>query len=172
MPNENCLEGFRCPECGHEDDFMIDGTTTFSVEDAGTGDTQDVHWDDHSFCACGDCQHSGIVKDFQIDTQVVEPGIPCDPIDAVAPKIESVAALLYDYLVQRDLTSDAKEEVEAGTKDVLHALKHTNGDPLAMCLYLYKMCDWGIDNDVYAALQLVPHFRYIARRKERCILKV
>jgi DNA-directed RNA polymerase subunit RPC12/RpoP len=24
MPNTNCLEGIRCPKCGHEDAFKIE----------------------------------------------------------------------------------------------------------------------------------------------------
>jgi hypothetical protein len=34
MPNDNCLEGVSCPECGSEGPFWIHGGAFFLVHDA------------------------------------------------------------------------------------------------------------------------------------------
>jgi predicted RNA-binding Zn-ribbon protein involved in translation (DUF1610 family) len=46
-PNENCLAGFECPECGSQGPFRID-----------------VTWEDPSACRCLDCGHTGTVRKF------------------------------------------------------------------------------------------------------------
>lgn len=62
--NENCLEGFCCPECGNTDRFTITGQADFEVEDDGTWDFGDVEWGNHSRCICP-CGNKGVVRDFQ-----------------------------------------------------------------------------------------------------------
>lgn len=65
-PNENCLEGMKCPKCGSFGPFNILVTQTgwTSVSDDGTdyidGDTE---WDNASPCECG-CGHSATVAEF------------------------------------------------------------------------------------------------------------
>lgn len=66
MPNANCLEGMRCPECGYEKSFDIEIRKFVTVYDDGTDDTGgDTHWDDESLCQCNQCQFVGRVKDFR-----------------------------------------------------------------------------------------------------------
>ena len=64
MPNTNCLEGFHCPECGHEDDFDIAATCIVTVHDDGTENERCIEWDSPSFCWCGACNHGGTVAEF------------------------------------------------------------------------------------------------------------
>ena len=68
--NENVLEGFRCPQCGHEKSFDIEAKSLFiEVTDDGTGEYTDVEWSDDSFCRCCECGHEGTVAGFQIEEE-------------------------------------------------------------------------------------------------------
>jgi DNA-directed RNA polymerase subunit RPC12/RpoP len=64
MPNENCLKGIRCPECGQEDKFKIVGVAVFTVTDEGTDEFYDVEWDDDSTIRCTQCNHVGALREF------------------------------------------------------------------------------------------------------------
>ena len=67
MPNTNCLEGVRCPECAYEDGFYIDARITVFVTDNGTEDQNgDYYWDNESACSCANCKHEATLKDFTI----------------------------------------------------------------------------------------------------------
>ncbi len=44
MPNTNCLAGIKCPKCGFEDRFKIEGKTLFEVTGGGTDVHEDVAW--------------------------------------------------------------------------------------------------------------------------------
>lgn len=63
--NMGCLQGIKCPKCGHEDGFGIDATSTFSVSDDGTDDHHDVEWNGTSWVTCDKCQHGGELWEFQ-----------------------------------------------------------------------------------------------------------
>ena len=66
MPNENCLKGMKCPECGYEDSFGIACDIVMLVDDDGIkDDIGDYDWDDDAHCECRECSHSGTVKDFK-----------------------------------------------------------------------------------------------------------
>lgn len=73
MPNNNCLEGIRCPQCGSEEPFRIVVTTTVLMWDDGTdydkmgGETE---WDEESYCECHACGKYGRVKDFRVKENV------------------------------------------------------------------------------------------------------
>lgn len=73
MPNENCLEGLRCPECKQADVLQIAGTSLFRVVDDGTESHEDVEWDGESFTRCPPCGFKGKLSDFFISAQVDEP---------------------------------------------------------------------------------------------------
>lgn len=67
-PNENCLDGFKCPKCGSFGPFRIRATVSGEtlVSDDGTeGVEGDVEWADTSSCRCVDCGHAGTVREFQ-----------------------------------------------------------------------------------------------------------
>jgi len=72
MPNKNCLEGLRCPECKQEDVLEIMGTTLFRVVDDGTDSHTDVEWDCNSYTRCPQCNFEGTLKDFNIHEQPSE----------------------------------------------------------------------------------------------------
>ena len=67
MANENCLTGFKCPECGHKDTFSIGGHAMFDVTDDGADVAQgyDIEWADEDVCICDKCHHVGTVGDFR-----------------------------------------------------------------------------------------------------------
>ena len=69
--NTNCLEDIRCPECGYEDDFLINVTVkAFDVR--VTDDGYDIfdspfrhdEWDDE--IKCGECDHEGTLEEFRV----------------------------------------------------------------------------------------------------------
>ena len=67
MPNTNCLEGFKCPECGHDESFFINVTSSYEalMTDAGVVQGKgDADYDRNSACRCGHCAHQGVVGDF------------------------------------------------------------------------------------------------------------
>lgn len=64
-PNENCLEGFRCPKCGSYEPFKIAANSWFEVHDSGTDSFADVEWDHDSSCICMSCNYTGTVADFE-----------------------------------------------------------------------------------------------------------
>jgi hypothetical protein len=66
MANTNCLEGMACPKCGSEGPFKIECKTYFEVYDSGTGDHEDVVWDEDSLIECMECHHDGTVFDFRM----------------------------------------------------------------------------------------------------------
>lgn len=65
MPNTHYLEGFKCPECGHEDSFKIAVDVVMRVFDDGIEDMlSDTCWDDESYCECDSCSYHATIKDF------------------------------------------------------------------------------------------------------------
>ncbi len=66
MANVNCLLGVMCPKCEQEDRFYITATACWEVCDDGTGEYEDVAWDDDSDCTCAVCGKSGVLKDFRV----------------------------------------------------------------------------------------------------------
>lgn len=63
--NTNCLEGIRCPKCGQEDSFRIEGRSVFTVIDDGTVEHSDVEWDDDSWALCPTCEYEGKLGTFR-----------------------------------------------------------------------------------------------------------
>lgn len=68
--NENCLENFKCPQCGNTDEFSItlDEQKIVAVTDEGSEpeDSGEHAWEDDDACKCGNtsCGHEGTVLDF------------------------------------------------------------------------------------------------------------
>jgi hypothetical protein len=81
MPNQNCLQGIRCPHCGQEDRFLIRTNCLVMVEDdgadlAGPAYGNGYEWDDKHSCRCPECGRSGPLKAFH-----TRPDLPPDPED-------------------------------------------------------------------------------------------
>jgi hypothetical protein len=64
-PNTNCLADMRCPHCKSTGPFKISATAMFTIGDDGTEDFGDIEYDGGSYCVCPECDHYGIVHDFQ-----------------------------------------------------------------------------------------------------------
>lgn len=69
-PNENCLAGMECPECGNFDvfDIMVKQERYVKVTDDGTDSFAfegDIEWDGHSACRCVACGHEATVAEFR-----------------------------------------------------------------------------------------------------------
>jgi hypothetical protein len=69
MPNENCLKGIKCPQCGSDEAFGIACDVVYEITDDGTGDqlTDGHEWDETSYCECRNCFKSGTVADFRVN---------------------------------------------------------------------------------------------------------
>ena len=65
MKNTNCLEGFKCPNCGHTESFKIWAEAEFDFEDEGSGDYSCVTFDNLALCTCSKCGHASEVRDFK-----------------------------------------------------------------------------------------------------------
>jgi len=62
--NTNCLEGWKCPSCGNQDQFQIYGSALFDVTDDGSEAVGDHEWEGSSHAVCKRCRHLGTVDDF------------------------------------------------------------------------------------------------------------
>lgn len=65
--NSNCLEGIRCPQCGHTEHFFITGTSLFEVYDDGTEGHEDVEWTG-DYIRCFNCNRTGKLEEFRAMT--------------------------------------------------------------------------------------------------------
>jgi len=64
-PNDNCLEGMKCPKCNSYGPFRIGISTVVIHGDDGIIDSpNDNHWDNTSFCGCCDCNYTATVLQF------------------------------------------------------------------------------------------------------------
>ena len=83
MPNNNCLEGVRCPKCSSDEKFDISAHTIATVTDSGTEETGDIEWNDDSECTCHACGYSGELRDFREDPEEIEKETDdCDRLDS------------------------------------------------------------------------------------------
>jgi len=77
MPNENCLAGFKCPQCGNEDKFGIACDVVYEFTDDGSDKllSDGLEWDNDSYCECRNCLKAGVVKDFIMEEDPAEAGL-------------------------------------------------------------------------------------------------
>ena len=59
MPNSNCLENCRCPNCGNVQSFQVVATAVFTVHDDGTDFGSNVEYDNESPAYCTQCDWVG-----------------------------------------------------------------------------------------------------------------
>ena len=67
MPNINILVGVRCPECGHEDEFMVPCTGVGAVTDDGVEIIGDIDFCDGAVWLCTNCGTTGPENMFRGD---------------------------------------------------------------------------------------------------------
>ena len=95
MANINCLEGIRCPKCGHEDSFKLKQGSCPGERpwDGRLGHSQ---FDSDHYCECDNCQHSGTIRDFTLpaakDDVAAPPAAEGDKLTAI--NAELLAALI------------------------------------------------------------------------------
>ena len=67
-PNNNCLDGKRCPKCGSYGPFEIVVSIRVLLYDTGTDDAEDgaIEYDDKSPALCCACRFSGKFGDFDV----------------------------------------------------------------------------------------------------------
>ena len=70
--NTNCLEGMKCPKCGHDSKLLVRASSWVALTDDGTDPFDDAldmvaptEWDNDSEMECPECNFSGCVEDFQ-----------------------------------------------------------------------------------------------------------
>ena len=66
IPNVNCLEGKRCPECGSYGPFEVLVSMRVLLRDSGTDDAEDgtIWYDSDAPTKCDSCRHAGKFGDF------------------------------------------------------------------------------------------------------------
>ena len=62
MPNDNCLDGMRCPQCRSEGPFLIQCRAQFEVHDDGSDTFSGLHWGDDDPAICSECAWVGTVQ--------------------------------------------------------------------------------------------------------------
>ena len=62
--NENCLEGYACPKCGHHEMLQIAAVSHVEVYDDGTGEHCGWEWDENSHCTCPKCGFADAMGEF------------------------------------------------------------------------------------------------------------
>jgi hypothetical protein len=67
--NTNCLEGVRCPQCGHEEGLSVSVTALARLSDNGFIDHEDMDFQEASRASCPECSHTGVAEDFRIAKQ-------------------------------------------------------------------------------------------------------
>jgi hypothetical protein len=120
MPNENVLEGFKCPKCGSEGNFKIEVCTVieFNDEEGAIDEGADKEWQPESFCACVACDHAATVKDFQPRP------IPPDPEGKNDERSAWGEAMM---IVFRKLTGTDREDALSDMLCDLHRWADRNG---------------------------------------------
>jgi hypothetical protein len=56
-----------CPECGDRDAISIEGKSWFEIYHDGTGEHEDIEWDNDSGCKCRSCDHVAKLRDFTFE---------------------------------------------------------------------------------------------------------
>lgn len=66
MTNTNVLQGMKCPGCGAEGPFDIEGISIFKeVTDEGTAEYGDVRFPSLAYIVCCACRRDGTYAEFQ-----------------------------------------------------------------------------------------------------------
>jgi hypothetical protein len=69
--NTNCLEGFKCPKCGQEDEILLWVANWVSLKDDGSDpfadslkNLGDLEWDGSTSGMCPVCKFKGNMRKF------------------------------------------------------------------------------------------------------------
>jgi hypothetical protein len=58
--------GLCCPECGDDQELLVEVTTTVRILADGTDPCGDTSWNGASHIRCDGCGHSGTVEGFTV----------------------------------------------------------------------------------------------------------
>jgi hypothetical protein len=64
--NENCLEGYACPQCGNHRRLKITALTTCEFTDAGSGEPEGLEYDEKAPAECPECGYGGPLRRFRL----------------------------------------------------------------------------------------------------------
>jgi hypothetical protein len=74
--NTNCLEGWKCSRCGHEDSFhvaaVIHATVYLTDDGVVDQDDHDTEWNDDGWAKCCGCGHMATVGFFTSGRTVLD----------------------------------------------------------------------------------------------------
>lgn len=73
MTNTNCLEGWKCPNCGNEDRFEVEAITWVNLTDDGSEPIGDTEFSQDSLAKCPECETAGTVATFTDTTATTAP---------------------------------------------------------------------------------------------------
>lgn len=130
--NTNCLEGYKCPACGDDEEFLIRNAiihTELYVRDDGTeeGDRENSEWEMDAQIRCESCQHEGQVWQFiEGETQPVNKMITIDVaglIDGHGKRVKDIETArkaieecIYSYM--NDYLGEILSDSDCGVEDV------------------------------------------------------
>jgi hypothetical protein len=120
MPNTNCLEGIRCPQCENDSLFHITCTTLAAVTDDGAETFGDMEWDEYSPISCPECRHRGSVSEFGQR--------PASP--SLLRALDGLLAIFDDEIAQGLLWADRRIEF---AREAYAIASLDNGTRLASC---------------------------------------
>src|SRR2546422_3740439 len=95
---DSFLAHMRCPKCQSRGVFRIEATSVFLVFKDGTGDHEDVEWNNSSTIWCNDCRYQATVGAFtqQRCTLCEEPVHPRDFRDHLAGHSTAAESAIED----------------------------------------------------------------------------
>ncbi len=99
-PNENCLEGMRCPKCQSYGPFTIHGDALFEVHDDGSDEFEELSWEDNAVCKCKSCGLAAKVSAFEANRYEFE--------------VEVAIVTRQRYVVHADSIEEAEEKAMSG----------------------------------------------------------
>lgn len=130
--NTNCLEGYKCPKCAYDKQFLISPAlihTEVIVTDDGTeeGDRQNTDWEMDAGCQCANCEYTGPVWEFiEGESKPVNKMITLDVaglIDGHGKSVKDIdkarAAIeecIYSYM--NDYLGEILTDADCGVEDV------------------------------------------------------
>ena len=122
QPNQNCLEGLRCPGCGNADRLRIVARIMADVTDDGAemAHGTQMDWDDDSLAVCPECDHDGPLAGFR------DRGLPPDPERKNDSRSEWAGHALAAFMSQTG--ADAGSAVTDLLCDLMHLADRTGTD--------------------------------------------
>lgn len=92
--NANCIEGFKCPECGHTESFRIGMIGNFHYRDGLISTSTSAQFKPNTYCQCNQCDHAATVAEF-----TVKPTTNAETFQVIA---DGLNALDHCYFGQRN----------------------------------------------------------------------